>query len=320
MATRQSAAAAPLELRPEIEEFLTFLAKERNDSPHTVKAYRRDLEALQGFCDDYYGGARRWSWETIDRLALRSFMGELARRGLAKRSIARAVSVFRTFYQFLGTRFGIEDNPARGIRAPKLERRLPAVLDRAQVDLMFEFAQSLAADGGFGPTRDLAMLELFYATGIRLSELAGLNLADVDIVSEQIKVRGKGKKERIVPFGDYAARALRRYFGERDDLLGRLRTPRVDRRAVFLSRQGRRLSVRGIQHIVRRHLRTLDEGLGLRVHSLRHSFATHLLDAGADLRAVQELLGHASLSTTQVYTHTSVAHLKKVYRKAHPRA
>ncbi|MGD8726130.1 MAG: tyrosine recombinase XerC [Gemmatimonadales bacterium] len=320
MPPRQPANPAPRELRPEIEEFLTFLKKERNDSPNTVKAYRRDLEALQGFCDEYYGGARRWSWEAIDRLALRSFMGELARRGLAKRSIARAVSVFRTFYQFLGTRYGIEDNPARGIRAPKLERKLPAVLDRTQVEMMFEYAQRGAADGGFGPTRDLAILELFYATGIRLSELAGLNLQDVDIVSEQIKVRGKGRKERIVPFGEYAARALRTYLTERDDLVARPRKSRVDRRAVFLSRRGKRLSPRGVQHIVRQYLRALDEGLGLRVHSIRHSFATHLLDAGADLRAVQELLGHASLSTTQVYTHTSVTRLKQVYQKAHPRA
>jgi integrase/recombinase XerC len=312
--------AKEIEVRPEIEQFVTFLSKERNDSPHTVKAYRRDLEALQIFCDEYYGGSDLWSWDTVDRLALRSFMGELKRRGLAKRSIARAVSVFRTFYRFLGTRYGIEENPAKGVRAPKLERRLPAVLDRAQVDVMFEYAESLAEAGGFGPTRDLAILEVFYATGIRLSELAGLNMSDLDIVSEQLKVRGKGKKERIVPFGDYASRALRRYLAERDDLFGRLKSRRVDRRAVFVSRQGKRLSSRGVQNIVRRYLRTLDEGLGLRVHSLRHSFATHLLDAGADLRAVQELLGHASLSTTQVYTHTSVARLKKVYQKAHPRA
>jgi len=307
-------------LRPEIEEFLTFLTKERNDSPHTVKAYRRDLAALQEFCDEYYGGAGQWTWETIDRLGLRSFMGELKRRGLAKRSIARAVSVFRSFYRFLGTRYGMEANPAKGVRAPKLERRLPAVLDRAQVEVMFEYATSLAAGGGFGPTRDLAILELFYATGMRLSELAGLNLSDVDIISEQVKVRGKGKKERIVPFGGFAARALRGYLAERDDLIAAVRVKRVDRRAMFLTRRGTRFSPRGIQNTVRRYLGTLDHNVGLRVHSLRHSFATHLLDAGADLRAVQELLGHASLSTTQVYTHTSVERLKKVYHKAHPRA
>ncbi len=320
MAAHRGEAVAQTDLRPEIAEFLVFLAKERNDSPHTVKAYGRDLAALQTFCDDYYGAAAQWTWESLDRLAVRSFMGDLARRGLSKRSIARAVSVFRTFYRFLGTRYGIDENPARAVRAPKLERRLPAVLDRAQVDMMFEYATAMAAEGGFGPTRDLAILELFYATGMRLAELAGLNVSDVDIVSEQVKVRGKGKKERIIPFGQYAARALRRYSAERDELVTDSRARRVDRRAMFLSRQCKRLSPRGVQGIVRRYLSSLDEGVDLKVHSLRHSFATHLLDAGADLRAVQELLGHASLRTTQVYTHTSVARLKKVYQKAHPRA
>ncbi|NIM52575.1 MAG: tyrosine recombinase XerC [Gemmatimonadales bacterium] len=315
---RGTDARVPPDLRPEVGEFLTYLAKERNDSPHTVKAYGRDLEAFQTFCDEYYGGAERWRWTTVDRLALRSFMGELKRRGLAKRSIARAVSGLRTFYRFLGGRYGIEENPAKGVRLPKLDRRLPAVLDRAQVDLMFEYAESLAAEGGFRERRDHAVLELFYATGMRLSELAGLNVSDVDVVSEQVKVRGKGKKERIVPFGSYAARALRRYYGERDDLLAESR--RGDRRAVFLSQRGRRLSPRGVQLVVQRFLRVLGQSAGFKVHTLRHSFATHLLDAGADLRAVQELLGHASLSTTQVYTHTSVERLKKVYQKAHPRA
>jgi integrase/recombinase XerC len=318
--SRRRSAGSRKRAHPEVSEFQTFLAKERNDSPHTVKAYGRDLETFCKFCDDYFGGPERWSWETLDRLALRSFMGELKRRGLAKRSIARAVSVLRTFYRFLGTRYGIEQNPAKGVRIPKLERRLPAVPDRAQVDVMFEYAQALAADGGFTPTRDLAMLEMFYATGMRLSELVGLNVSDVDIVSEQVKVRGKGKKERIVPFGSHAASALRRYISERDDLIAGTRSKQVDRRALFLSARGKRLSARGVQHIVTRYLRTLDESMGYRVHTLRHSFATHLLDAGADLRAVQELLGHASLSTTQVYTHTSVARLKKVYQQAHPRA
>ena len=320
MAARRTELPTQSALRPEIHEFLVFLAKERNDSPHTVKAYGRDLALLQTFCDDYYGGATQWSWESLDRLAVRSFMGDLTRRGLSKRSIARAVSVFRTFYRFLGTRYGIDENPARGVRTPKLERRLPGVLDRAQIDMMFEYATAMASDGGFGPIRDLAILELFYATGMRLSELAGLNVSDVDIVSEQVKVRGKGRKERIIPFGGYASRALRRLLTERDELLAHSKSRRVDRRAVFLSRRGKRLSPRGVQAIVRRYLRGLDEGVGLKVHSLRHSFATHMLDAGADLRAVQELLGHASLRTTQVYTHTSVAHLKKVYQKAHPRA
>jgi integrase/recombinase XerC len=164
------------------------------------------------------------------------------------------------------------------------------------------------------------MLELFYATGMRLSELAGLNVADVDVISEQVKVKGKGRKERIVPFGGHAARALQRYLAEREVLLAGGRPVRADPRALILSRRRRRLSARGVQRVVKRFLDGLDASVGFRVHTLRHSFATHLLDAGADLRAVQELLGHASLSTTQVYTHTSVARLKKVYQQAHPRA
>jgi integrase/recombinase XerC len=305
--------------REEISEFIVFLAKERNDSPHTVRAYRRDLVAFQGFCDEYHGGAS-WSWQSLDRLALRSFMGELDRRGLSKRSIGRAVSVIRTFYRFLGNRYGVDGNPAKGVRIPKTDRRLPAVLDRAQVDMMFAYAESLAEHGEFMATRDLVILELFYATGMRLGELAGLNVADVDVISEQVKLRGKGRKERIVPFGSHAARALQRYLAEREVLLAGGRTARGDARALILSRRRRRLSARGIQRIVKRFLDGLDESVGFKVHTLRHSFATHLLDAGADLRAVQELLGHASLSTTQVYTHTSVARLKKVYQQAHPRA
>jgi integrase/recombinase XerC len=306
--------------RPEVAAFLEYLEDERNDSPHTVKAYARDLRAFQAFCDEYFGGSDAWEWTGVDRLAIRSFMGELARRGLAKRSIARAVSVLRSFYHFLGVRYDIRQNPAKGVRPPKLERRLPAVLDRKQIAELFAHAEALAEEGGFKATRDLAILELFYGTGMRLSELSGLNLSDLDVVSEQVKVRGKGRKERIVPFGGYASRALRRYYAERDEQLTRLSRARVDRRAVFLSQRGRRLSARGIQGVVTRFLRQLSGSAGLRVHSLRHSFATHLLDAGADLRAVQELLGHASLSTTQVYTHTSVERLKQIYHQAHPRA
>ncbi len=303
--------------RPEISQFLEYLEKERNDSVHTVKAYRRDLLAFQSFGDRYFGDPT-WEWASVDRLTVRGFMGDLVRRGLAKRSVARAISALRSFYQFLNNHYNIDVNPAAAVKLPKQDKRLPAVLDRAQVDMMFEYAHQVAADGGFGPLRDLAMLEVFYSTGLRLAELAGLNMGDIDLVSDQVKARGKGKKERIVPLGGYATRALRQYFELRDDLLQRVLGG--DKRAVFLSRRAKRLSPRGVQLIVRRWLGTLDESSGFKVHSLRHSFATHLLDAGADLRSVQELLGHASLSTTQVYTHTSVERLKKVYQDAHPRA
>ena len=317
---------AEAESRPEIAEFLAFLSKERNDSPHTVTAYGRDLAAFAGFAAQNLGSG--WAWAGVDRLAIRGFMGELQRRGLAKRSIARTISALRTFYTFLSARHGLAINPAKAVRLPKLERRLPGVLDRSQVEELFRSSQALAestASGAhaFAANRDLAILEVFYSTGMRLAELAGLNLPDVDLVSDQVKVRGKGRKERILPLGSHAVQALRRYYAAREKLVTSRyggRAQRTDVRALFLSARGRRLSTRGVQFLVKGHLGKLKNGRGLKVHSFRHSFATHLLDAGADLRAVQELLGHASLSTTQIYTHTSVDRLKKVYQQAHPRA
>ena len=291
----------------EITEFVTFLAKERNDSPHTVKAYERDVSAFAAFCQNYYGGP--WTWAGVDRLAIRGFLAAEQQRGVGKRSVARALSALRTFYRFLNATRGLEVNPARAARTPKLDRTLPTYLDRQETDELFNHAEQRAAAGGFTETRDLAILEMFYSTGVRLSELAGLNDADVDLVSDQVKVRGKGKKERIVPLGSHASGTLRTYLAKRGH-----------GRAVFVNRRGKRLSPRGIQLAMKRLFETLARGTNLHVHALRHSFATHLLDAGADLRAVQELLGHASLGTTQVYTHTSVERLKKVYHQAHPRA
>src|SRR5690242_9234871 len=245
----------------------------------------------------------------------------MQQRGLAKRSAARALSALRTFYRFLNVTQGLEVNPARAARMPKLGKPLPAYLDREETERVFAEAERRAEAGGFAEARDLAMLELFYSTGMRLAELAGLCDQDIDLVSDQVKVRGKGKKERIVPVGSLAGKALRGYYRHRDALAGftwGAGTP--DRRAVFVTRRGRRLGARSVQLAMRRLLGTLARGRDLHVHSLRHSFATHLLDAGADLRAVQELLGHASLSTTQEYTHTSVERLKQVYHQAHPRA
>jgi len=299
----------------DLEEFVAFLAKERNDSPHTVKAYARDVRDFAAFCGRYYGGA--WSWAGVDRVAIRGWLGAMQQRGLAKRSAARALSALRTFYRFLDVARGLGVNPAKAARTPKLERTLPTHLDRAEVDLLFAEAERRAGAGGFAEARDLAMLELFYSTGMRLAELAGLNEPDIDLIADQVKLRGKGKKERLVPVGTHAGGALRRYYRYRDRVEG-ARPP--ERRAVFVSRRGRRLTPRSVQLAVKRLLGVLARGRDLHVHSLRHSFATHLLDAGADLRAVQELLGHASLSTTQVYTHTSVERLKRVYHQAHPRA
>jgi len=302
----------------EIIEFVDFLSKERNDSPHTVKAYERDVSAFATFCERYYGGP--WTWAGVDRLAVRGFLAAEQRRGLAKRSVARALSAVRTFYRFLNATRGVEVNPARAARTPKLERTLPTYLDRAEVEMLFAQAGARAAAGGFREARDLAMLELFYSTGMRLSELAGLSDPDVDLVSDQVKLRGKGKKERIVPVGSHATSALRKYLRLRDSFAGTRAGGGAGNRPMFVNMRGKRITPRGVQLAMKRLFDTLARGKDLHVHALRHSFATHLLDAGADLRSVQELLGHASLGTTQVYTHTSVERLKKVYHQAHPRA
>jgi tyrosine recombinase XerC len=304
----------PIKQPPEVAEYLLHLEKEKGSSPHTVKAYRRDLEAFVEFCDRHYGGT--WSWTTVDRLGLRGFLGELQRRGLAKRTAARSLSAVRSFYRYLQVHHDVPNAVARAAKVPRIDKRLPTYLDREQTERLFSWAESRAAGDEYKPTRDLAILELFYSTGIRLSELSGMNLDDLDLLSDQAKVRGKGRKERIVPVGSRAVLALRRYLNVREAV--RPRTT-ADRRAVFLSTRGRRLAPREVQRVVHRMFDAVG-GDDLRVHSLRHTFATHMLDAGADLRAVQELLGHASLSTTQIYTHTSVERLKKVYQQAHPRA
>src|SRR5438105_2827596 len=227
---------------PEIPDFVAFLAKECNDSPHTVKAYARDVADFAAFCGRYSGGG--WSFAGVDRLAIRGWLGTMQQRGLAKRSAARALSALRTFYRFLNTTRGLELNPAKAARTPRLERTLPEHLDRAEIEQLFAEAERRAKAGGFREARDLAMLELFYSTGIRLAELAGLNQHDVDLVSDQVKVRGKGKKERLVPVGSHAGRALRRYYRQRD-AVGRVGTR--DSRAVFVGRRGQRLTPRGVQ-------------------------------------------------------------------------
>lgn len=294
------------------------MEKERDVSPNTLKAYRRDLDELLEYLAGYYG-ERAWTWQGVDRLAIRGFLAYLTRKKLSKRTIARALSAVRSFYSYLHRNEIVEANPARGVSSPKLEKYLPGYLDRAQIDLLFQSAELKAQDGKFVDVRNNAIVELFYSTGMRLSELRGINRSDLDLLSQQVKVRGKGRKERIIPVGDHAQLALRNYESKRDDLI-RNELPKADRLAFFLSKLGKRMSVRAIQSAVTGFLDTIDEDAGLSTHSLRHTFATHLLDAGADLRAVQELLGHASISTTQIYTHTSVERLKEVYRKSHPRA
>jgi integrase/recombinase XerC len=298
-----------------VQEFLTHIEKARDQSPNTIKAYRRDLDAFCDFLDRRHAGAD-WTFAKVDRLALRGFLGELERRGLAKRSAARALSALRSFYRWMHVHHDIDIPAIRSAKSPRLEKRLPAYLLQEQIARLFAHAETLAESGDLDALRDLAMLELFYSSGLRLSELQQLDVKQLDLVGDQVKVLGKGRKERIVPVGMRASLALRKYLLVREPVAT---LAGADRNAVYLGRRGKRLSPVTVQ----RRMHRLYEAIGadgMHTHSMRHSFATHLLDAGADLRAVQELLGHASLATTQIYTHTSVERLKQVYHDAHPRA
>jgi integrase/recombinase XerC len=301
-----------------VDDFLRYVAHEKQLSPQTLRAYTDDLGEFEIFLHRYYG-SEEWTWAGVDRLAIRSFLGDCAtRRGLAKSSIARKLSAVRSFYRYLHAEERVDANPAKAVRTPKKDRTLPGFLTREQMEAIFADAEVRAGDGGFHGMRNLAIVELFYSTGMRLSELQALNVDDLDIVSDRVKVMGKGRKQRIVPIGRLAIRALRHYHEGRTLVLAQF--TRGDRRAVFVGQTGKRLTVRQIQNIVKGFLKQVGDEHGLSTHSLRHTFATHMLDGGADLLAVKELLGHASLSTTQIYTHTSKERLKQVYRQAHPRA
>ena len=302
----------------DVQAFLRQLEDERQLSPNTVAAYRKDLRDLGEFLDDYLGGAD-WSWTDVDRLTLRGFLGWCHRKGLSRRTSARKLSAVRSLFRFLHAEGRSPRNPTRAVRAPKLEKRLPGHLSRVEVESVFRLAQAQADENTFLGTRNLAILELLYGSGIRLAELCGLDLAGVDLASMQAKVLGKGRKERIVPLTRSAVTAIRRYRSRRQEVLARSGSVQ-DESALLLSRLGRRISRRTVQELVRRMIGDAAEGEGLSVHSMRHTFATHLLDAGADLLAVKELLGHASLSTTQIYTHTTKERLKKVYDRSHPRS
>jgi integrase/recombinase XerC len=299
----------------ETGDFLRHLEKERQLSPHTVAAYRRDLTDLETFLTGYHG-TPAWEWTGVDRLTLRSFMGWGRNRGLSERTLARKLSAVRSFLRFLQREERIPGNPARGLRTSSRARRLPEPVTRRGMDALFEIAEARARSNSLEDTRSLVILELLYGSGLRLAELHGMNLEELDFVGELVKVRGKGRKERIVPVTSTALRAVRRYEPRRREAGGT-----SDVGALLVNRRGGRLSRRTIQRSVDALLRAAGEaGSGATVHSLRHSFATHLLDAGADLLAVKELLGHASLSTTQIYTHTSRERLQRVYRASHPRA
>lgn len=285
-----------------MEAFLRYLAVERGASPHTLKSYRTDLTD----CAAFLAARGLGTLVDADARTLRGYLADLHERGLARASIARRLATLRSFYRFGMRRWHAPANPARELASPRPAKRLPTYLpiDEAMALLRAPGPPTAAAP------RDRAVIELLYATGVRVAELAGLDVPDVDLREGAVRVLGKGGKERIVPMGRKAVDALQAYLGERAGGAGPL----------FLNERGGRLTVRSLHRIVRARARTA--GLHRRVspHTLRHTFATHLLDAGADLRLIQELLGHARLGTTQKYTHVSADRLMKVYDAAHPRA
>lgn len=288
-----------------IDRFLSHLAHERRLSPHTIAAYRHDLLMLAEFCEQ----RKIARWNALENAHVRAFAAAEHAGGLAPRSIQRRLSAVRTLYEFLQREGHSKLNPAHEVRAPKTKKRLPATLDADQMGrlLAFRVHDSLSA-------RDKAIMELFYSSGLRLAELVGLDLPSIDLADRTVRVEGKGSKTRILPIGRFAIDALRNWLVERRTLT------KGEENAVFLGRGGRRLSVRSVQLRVDTWARRQGLGLHVHPHMFRHSFATHLLESSSDLRGVQELLGHADIGTTQIYTHLDFQHLAKVYEAAHPRA
>jgi integrase/recombinase XerC len=307
-------------MRDHLKAFLEYLRLNENASPHTVRAYDSDLTQYLTFLSSRL--SRRVSELTasdLDHVNARAFLGDLNNRGNSKASAARKLSAIRAFGRYLRREGVLDGDPAALVGTPKREQRIPAHL---AVDEMSKLLETPDCSNALG-RRDRAILELFYASGLRLSELVGLDLEDVNLTARVVRVLGKGRKERIVPFNRSAADALRAWLADREQF----RTPpresarsRRTREPLFLNYQGGRLSTRSVDKLVRRYVTACSTRYGISPHALRHSFATHLLEAGADLRAIQELLGHARLSTTQRYTHVNASQLLDTYRKAHPKA
>ncbi len=292
-------------MEKEVEGFIRYLEVERGASEHTVKGYTYDLRMFSEYLKKN-GGAIRLA--SIDHIIIRGFLAELHKKGESRNSLGRRLASLRSFFRYLNREGIIEINPAKMVSSPKREKMLPSFLTLDEAIRLME-----SADGNerFG-LRDRAILETFYSAGIRVSELASLNLGDLNLGDGLVRVRGKGKKERIVPLGSKAIKAMTEYINgtEREEIMPH---------PIFLNRFGRRLTARGIEGIVAKYVKRIGMIRHATPHTLRHTFATHLLDGGADLRSIQELLGHASLSTTQRYIHLSMDKLMEVYDKTHPR-
>jgi integrase/recombinase XerC len=288
-----------------VTRFLRSLRHERRLSPHTESAYTRDLRTLVAYCDEHGITA----WDGLDPQHIRSFAAQCHRRGLAPRSVQRRLSATRSLFRYLIREGELKRDPSADVQAPKSRKRLPVTLDADTMARLLEFRtdSSLAV-------RDKAIMELFYSSGLRLAELLGLDLADLDLRDRAVRVMGKGRKARIVPVGRQAAAALSRWLAERATIAG------VGELAVFVGVNGQRLGPRIVQRRIAQWARRQGLPEHVHPHMFRHSFASHLLESSSDLRAVQELLGHANISTTQVYTHLDFQHLARIYDAAHPRA
>ncbi len=321
-------------MREAVEKFVRYLRDARNASPHTLRNYLSDLEQFVAYLSP--PGEKPPPLAKVDHKLIREYLAHLHEQGLERTSVARKLASLRSFFRFCVREGLAAQNPAKMVATPRLPKRVPSVLTAEEISL---FLDQLARVEPVGPdkehprrkrpgaegdesklllSRDRAILELLYASGLRVSELTGLNLEDVDRRDHVLRVRGKGRKERIVPFGSKAAAALEAYLSVRLEILRRNREGEAP--AVFLNYAGQRLTPRSVGRIVKKYVRLCNINWDLHPHSLRHAFATHLLADGADLRAIQELLGHATLSTTQKYTHASIRQLMEVYDKAHPRA
>ncbi len=289
-----------------VEKFLNYLRVERNASPHTLRSYRNDLRALRQAVKDL-------PWEKVDLLILRQFVAQQRESNLSKSTVARRVACTRSFFRFLARDGYLAQNPAAGLIRPKQEKPLPSFLSVEEASRLVE----APAGDDLARLRDRAILEALYSTGMRVSELVGLKVRDLDLISETLKVIGKGRKERLVPVGSFCVQAIRRYLGAwHRQVPGAV----FEDRPLFQNRRRGPLTDRSVRRILNRYLHQVSIDRRISPHALRHSFATHLLDRGADLRSVQELLGHSSLATTQVYTHVTTERLKRVYDSAHPRA
>ena len=286
-----------------VEKFLNYLKVERDASPHTLRNYEKDLRLLRQSLGDL-------PWENAELLHLRQFVADQRGQGLSKVTVARRVAAVRSFFRFLHREGYVPANPARVLTRPKQDRRLPAFLSEEEAVRLVEAPEGDAP----GSLRDRAILETLYSAGLRVSELVGLSVRHMDWISGTLRVLGKGRKERLVPIGSYGIQAIRRY----QKALGEKMTD--EDQPLFQNRRGGRLTDRSVRRILNRYLTRVSTLKKISPHALRHSFATHLLDRGADLRSVQELLGHSSLTTTQVYTHVTTERLKRAYEAAHPRA